>query len=101
MKPMVSVMIVSCVAGNTSVLAQEVRQPEQQTTLRRVGTWPGVDLRMSTPSRDGRSFSSVDWQSGNLILHDLATGEDRRLTNEGSWSEPPQFAYFSTISPDG
>ena len=49
------------------------------------------------PSPDGRYLSFTDWRTGNLALHDLATGEDRSLTNEGY----PGFANVSVPSPDG
>ncbi len=48
-------------------------------------------------SSDGRFLSYTAWDTGNLVMRDLQTGENRRLTNRG-W---PEFAFPSTISPDG
>ncbi len=57
---------------------------------------------------DGRYLSFVDWSTGgNLALHDLRTGNDRRLTNSAAkngnvtYSADVQYAQESTISRDG
>ncbi len=53
-------------------------------------------------SPDGRYLSFVDWDTGDLAVRDLTTGENRRLTNKGTWTENPnEFAGVSIISPDG
>ena len=52
-------------------------------------------------SPDGRFLSYVRWITGDLALHDLTTGENRDLTNKGSWSASNEFAQESRISPDG
>lgn len=61
---------------------------------------PLVDLTGSI-SPDGKYLTFVDWETGDLALHDLVTGQNRRLTNKGSWYDSVEFAYFSTPSPDG
>ncbi len=53
------------------------------------------------PTPDGRSLTCVDWETGDLALWDLATGDKRRLTNKGSWFDSSEYAEFSTVSPDG
>ena len=53
------------------------------------------------PSPDGRYLSFTDWDSANLVVRDLTTGEYRNLTNEGTWDLPWQWAEFSVWSPDG
>jgi len=64
--------------------------------------WTGDDVDATgSPSPDGRSLSYVDWSTGDLAIHDLMTGTNRRLTNKGNWSTSPNFAEFSRISPDG
>lgn len=63
---------------------------------RRVRAEAGVDLRFAAVSPDGRFLSYPDWETGDLGLHDLATGGNRRVTNQGY----PEFAYQSTFSPD-
>ena len=50
--------------------------------------------------RDGRYASVTDWDSGDLAIRDLETGEVRRLThNPGEWE--PGFADGHLISRDG
>ncbi len=70
----------------------------------------GIDLGMrkigdleclGAPSPDGRLISTVDWDSGDLALYDVASGKTRRLTNKGSWAASSDFAEMSIFSPDG
>ena len=51
-------------------------------------------------SADGRVISFTDWETGDLALHDVTTGRDRRLTNKKGWSDPA-FAEGSAMSRDG
>ncbi|MFC1719372.1 hypothetical protein ACFL6S_37325, partial [Candidatus Poribacteria bacterium] len=54
-------------------------------------------------SPDGRYASYVNWNQGNLAIHDFESGENRDLTDEGNWGEDMQFAdasTWSTWSPD-
>ncbi len=53
------------------------------------------------PSPDGKYLSFVDWMTGDLAIRELASGENRRLTNKGPWSGSEDFALYSTFSPDG
>ena len=67
--------------------------------VRRV--WAGADItgRVST---DGRFLSFTDWKAGgNVAIRDLATGQNRRLTDEGSLTGAEGFAEESVPSPDG
>lgn len=61
--------------------------------------WEGFGTApLGTPSPDGQYISDVDWETGNLIVRDLVTGEKRLLTKDSSdWS---QYAECSTFSPD-
>jgi Tol biopolymer transport system component len=52
------------------------------------------------PSPDGRYLTYIDWTKGNLALHNLETGENRDLTDEGTWETPSQFCDVSIWSPD-
>jgi len=63
---------------------------------RQVWTGPEVDLT-GGPSPDGRYLSYVDWETGDLALRDLSTGEKRLLTNRPLG----EFAFYSRVSPDG
>jgi len=73
-------------------------------TVRRLEN-PPEDAWSAAPSRDGRYLSFVDWRTGDLTIRDLQTGNDRRLTTEGTlgMKDPPvyQQAAGSTWSPDG
>lgn len=51
------------------------------------------------PSWDGRFFPCWD-DAGNLVIMDLITGKERRLTEKASW-EKGDFAIDPIISPDG
>ena len=71
-------------------------------TARRVWAGPEVDNDGPfAPSPDGRYLSYTNWETGDLMVRDIATGEKRRLTNKGSWRDSPDYAYRSTFSPDG
>jgi hypothetical protein len=49
---------------------------------RQVWTVPPKGDIFGAVSRDGRLIPYVNWaDSGNLFVHDLATGSDRRVTN--------------------
>jgi Tol biopolymer transport system component len=56
-------------------------------------------------SPDGRSLSYMDWSTGDLAVRDLQTGQDRRLTDEGTEGKEGaavnQMAGESTWSSDG
>ncbi len=69
-------------------------------TTRRV--WAGSDVDLEgAPSPDGHHLTFVDWETGDLAVRDLLTGQNRRLTKKGSWSESQELALFSVVSPDG
>ncbi len=55
---------------------------------------------LGQPSLDGRYLSFVDWETGDLAVRDLATRQNYRLTNKGSWRDSAEYAYFSVFSPD-
>jgi Tol biopolymer transport system component len=59
------------------------------------------DASESLPSPDGRWMAYTDWSTGDLGLHDLMTGTDRRLTNTGGWQAGGDYAEAPLISPDG
>lgn len=54
-----------------------------------------------SPSPDGRYHSFHELETGDLALRDLTTGQNRRLTNKGTWEEPREYAEASVISGDG
>lgn len=67
---------------------------------RRVWHGPDVDPT-GTPSLDGRFLSFTDWTTGDLAVHDLSTGTNRRLTDKGPWEKSNSYAEFSVVAPDG
>ena len=71
-----------------------------EMVARRVWAGPAVDTD-GGPSADGRYLSFVDWETGDLAVRNLATGEMRHVTHKGSWSDSREFAQMSRISPDG
>ena len=71
----------------------------QDVVVRRVWSGPEVDP-MGFPSADGRLLTFVDWSTGDLAIRDLTTGQNRRLTNKGTWSQSDEYAEHSVLSPD-
>ncbi len=71
-----------------------------ELVARRVWEGPGAGS-MGSPSPDGRYLSFVDWSTGDLALRDLSTGENRHITNKGSWNDSGEWAEGSVFSPDG
>jgi Tol biopolymer transport system component len=76
-------------------------QDEDGLLLRRVWTGTEVDFYASSPSPDGRYLTDIDWMTGNLAVVDLLSGELRRVTNKGSWTDSLTWAESSVFSPDG
>ena len=61
--------------------------------------WSGNIDTLGQVSRDGRYLSITNWDTGDLAIRELATGETRVLTKSGSLDNG--FAEFSVPSPDG
>jgi Tol biopolymer transport system component len=72
---------------------------ERDTAMRARQVWAGpFDDLLGAVSRDGRSLTLQDWESQNLAVRDLTTGEKRLVTHKGPGFE---FALLSLPSPDG
>ena len=69
-----------------------------QTSLRLVWEGPDVEL-MGAASPDGRYICYTDWNTGDLAIYDVNTGEKRRLTGQTKWDG--KFVENSRWSPDG
>ena len=67
--------------------------------VRRVWAGPKTDS-MGRVSPDGRFVSFTDWDTGDLAIHDFATGQDRRITQKGPWATSNEYADLSIVSPD-
>ncbi|MEE9131757.1 MAG: hypothetical protein V3T84_17230, partial [Phycisphaerales bacterium] len=52
------------------------------------------------PSPDGRYLTYINWTTGNLAVHDLETGENRDVTDEGTFENEWQYSDVSIWSPD-
>ncbi len=59
-----------------------------------IDLWGGV-------SADGRWLSFVDWETGDLGVRDLTTGQNRRVTNYGGYDAAQGEVEANVISPDG
>jgi Tol biopolymer transport system component len=69
-------------------------------TTRRV--WKDAAMSyLSPPSPDGRHIAGQSEETGDLVLRDLGTGEERRLTKKGSWTVSFARVTYSVFSPDG
>lgn len=66
---------------------------------RRVWAGSGVDGSGSV-SADGRYLTYINWDTGDLAIRDLTTGQNRMLTDKGPWSKSNQFADMPVMSRD-
>ena len=63
--------------------------------------WSGSDVDdTGDPSPDGRYISHMDRVTGDLAVYEIATGENRRLTDKGSWDDSREFVEYCRRSPD-
>ncbi len=67
---------------------------------RQVWAGPGIDAG-AVPSPDGRYLAFTNWNTGDLTLRHIASGENRPLTNLGASQPPGQFAEMPVFSLDG
>jgi Tol biopolymer transport system component len=84
-------------AGRARARLAALGQGETAMRVRQVWAGPLDDL-LGAPTRDGRYLTLQDWDSEDLAVRDLATGEKRRLTHKDPGFE---FAVESLPSPDG
>ncbi len=73
---------------------------DEELSIRQVWTGPTDVSGLGDVSPDGKFLSFVDWTTGDLAIRDLAAGENRRLTDKGSWMQSPEMALFSKWSRD-
>jgi Tol biopolymer transport system component len=71
-----------------------------EMVTRRIWAGPDVDDEGAT-SPDGKYLTYVDWDTGDLAVLDLATGQKRRLTHAGTLVGDEDFAGSPIPSPDG
>jgi Tol biopolymer transport system component len=82
-----------------AAISSKVPSGSSEMVTRRVWTEPGEYISGSL-SPDGRYLSCVDMSTGDLAVRELATGKMRHLTHKSS-TESSEYAFFSTISPNG
>ena len=86
--------------GRLRALRRPLEDAEVSTiVVRRVPGNPG--FLDGGPAPDGRRFAYIDYSTGDVALWNLVTGEGQRLTRDGSWEPPEQYAINVSISPDG
>ena len=54
-----------------------------------------------TVSADGQWLSFVDWETGDIALRDLTTGQNRRVTNKGGYTKALGEGEATALSADG
>jgi len=89
---------VTAARARLAALKATLREAPSLAALRLVWKGPEIEL-MGAPSPDGRYICYTDWDTGDLAIHDLTTGENRRLTGQKAWDGT--FAENSRWSPDG
>jgi len=72
---------------------------DKEFALRKVGIGP--EWGQGEISPDGRYISFIDWDTGDLAVQDLTTGEKHYITHKGSWEKSRAMANNSRWSPDG
>lgn len=50
---------------------------------------------------DGRYIRGIDWDTGDVVQFDVASGQRSRITNRGPWSQTGEKSYFQAFSRDG
>lgn len=95
------IIILGCVslpdAKRTKADEGTAAKPTLGVTLRWVeGIYKGDSGGFPSISSDGKYMCDVDWETGDLIARELATGKEQRLT-EGRWE---YYALDSAISRD-
>ncbi len=90
-------------AGDVAPYAIKARAQSPGPGLTTRLLWAEKDVDLSgAPTPDGRSLVYVHWETGDLALHDFASGQMRKLTTDGTWEQDPnRWAYWSVVSQDG
>jgi len=50
---------------------------------------------------DGKYIRGIDWETGDVVQFEIASGQRTRITNRGPWSETGEYGYFQAFSRDG
>ena len=98
------VLVLSLVSvGNGPHFGPEEARAEAGSELEAKRIWADPEMTAATGrvSPDGRYLSFVDWNTGNLVVRDLAGGQNRALTDTNWDDEPEAYAGISAFSSDG
>ena len=91
--------LASADVGITAQTQPAMGKASSEMVVRRV--WENaLSGGMASVSPDGRYISYANWDMGNLAIHDLETGENRDVTDEGNWGDDMQYTDVSIWSPD-
>lgn len=91
-------------SAQPAVEGEDGMPPLAQTTsaiTRRLYEGPAPDTWGTDVSPDGRYLTQTDWDTGDLAVLDLLTGQLRRVTDKGSWDSSSAYSEMSVFSPDG
>jgi Tol biopolymer transport system component len=91
---------VAAARARLAALKATPREVSSLPTLRLV--WSGTDTDSSGEvSPDGRLLAYVNWDTGDLAVRDLRSGQSRTVTSKGGWKVSDDFALSPRWSPDG
>jgi Tol biopolymer transport system component len=92
-------IMICCIFLATGIHSHLGKNDTSAVKIERV--WSGTDQDFLTGdiSPDGRYFSDINWDTGDLRLIDLETGEIRDVTGKGY--EAGRYAWVSAFSHDG
>jgi len=92
-------MVIEARTRLSAIVRADAAATPPTMAARQVWTGSKVDDHGSI-SPDGRYLSFADWDSGNLAVHDFATGENWNITSGGT-TAGDNYAEMSMWSPDG
>jgi Tol biopolymer transport system component len=95
-----AVTVAGVSASGIDSRARGAGEQSTETVVRRVWGRRAVDLAGDV-SFDGRELAFVDYDTGDLAVRNLRTGDIRRLTDKGSWEESGKYAMTPKMSRDG
>ena len=94
-----SLTVLLVLFASPSIHAALARGSAPVVTMHRV--WADVTTDISgRVSPNGRYIAYINWDNGNLGVHDLEGGISRELTTDGTWQSPNRWAESPIWSPD-
>jgi len=90
-------------AEDPGALLALVNPQDTSVIVRRVHEGPDLDFWGTCPSPDGRYVTQTDWDTGDLAVLDLLTGQKRRVSGKGDdgWANSFAYSEAACFSPDG